>query len=169
MRTLALGAFLAVAALPLLGCSKPQPPQITVIDAKVTGIDLAGLTVDVHAEAVNPNKFPLMLQSVTGSATLDGKYELGAVTVTKPVTLPAGERTAISAPLTMKWQNVTTLASLVAGAESIPFTVKGDAAIGGEKLQVSVPFQVQGTLTRAQITQSALRSIPTLPGFPPAP
>lgn len=168
MRTFALAAFIALAAFPSFGCSKPEPPQITVKDAKVTNVDLAGLTVSVNAEAYNPNKIGLTIQSVTGSAKLDGKYDLGAVTVSTPMSLPAGARTPITVPLAMKWQNAMTVTAIAASAESIPYTVAGSVAVGGERLSIELPFEVQGTLTRAQIMQAAIRSIPTgLPGFPP--
>ena len=166
MRPFALAAPLAFAfaLVPAFGCSKPQPPQITVKDAKVTEVSLAGITVAVDAEAYNPNAVPLTVQSFSGSAKLDGKYDLGAVTVTTPTNLPAGERTPITVPMAMPWQGVTTMASLAGGSGAIPYTVTGTVKIGGERLAVELPFQVQGTLTREQIVQSAIRSVP---GFVP--
>ena len=160
--------LLAAVALQSAACSKPQPPEISVKAAKVTDVNLAGLTVAVETELYNPNKFPMTLQSVTGNVKLEGKYDLGQVTVSTPVSLPAGERTAASVPLAVKWQNAGTVAALAGSAATIPFTVTGTASVGGEKLSLEVPFQVQGTVTREQLTQAALRSIPTsLPGFPP--
>ncbi|WP_394831201.1 LEA type 2 family protein [Pendulispora rubella] len=154
----------AAVALQSLACSKPQPPEITVKDAKVTEVNAGGLTVAVNAELYNPNKFPMTLQSVTGNVKLEGKYDLGQVTVSTPVSLPAGARTPATVPLVMKWQNAGSMAALVTGGETIPFTVAGTAAVGGEKLSVDVPFQVQGSVTRAQIGQAVMRSFP---GFPP--
>jgi LEA14-like dessication related protein len=163
MRSMVFAAVMAIAA-----CSKPQPPEITVKDAKVTAVDMVGLTVSVNAEAFNPNNIPLTIQRVSGSAKIDGKVDLGVVTVSTPMNLPAGARTPIAVPLTMKWQNVTALTSLAAGAPSVPYTVTGTVAVGGEKLSIELPFQVQGTMTREQITQAAIRSIPlNLPGFAP--
>jgi len=170
MRTFALTAFIAVAALQSSGCSKPEPPQITVKDAKVTEVDLGGLTVAVNADAYNPNKIPLTIQSVTGTVRVDGKYDLGSVTVSKAMSLPAGAHTPVSVPLAMKWQNVTTMTALATSTQSIPYTVTGTVAVGGEQLSLELPFQVQGTLTREQITQAVVRSLPAgLPGFPSAP
>lgn len=164
MRTSALAALFVVALAPTLGCSKPEPPQITVKDAKVTDVSLAGITVAVDAEAYNPNAVPLTIQSFSGSAKLDGKYDLGAVTVTTPTSLPAGARTPITVPMAMPWQGVSTMATLAMGSGAIPYTVTGTVKVGGERLAIDLPFQVQGTLTREQIAQSAIRSVP---GFVP--
>jgi len=167
---MAFVAWVAVAALPSFGCSKPQPPQITVKDLKVTDVDFGGLTVTVNAEAYNPNAIPLTIQHVSGSARLEGMYELGSATVSTPMNLPAGARTAVSVPLAMKWQKLTTMAVVASGAESIPYTLTGTMAVGGEQLSIELPFQVQGTVTRKQLLQAA--TVPAIPDdsshFPPA-
>ncbi len=110
---------------------------------------------------------------MSGTVRIDNKYELGKVTVPVPTTLPAHARTPLSVPLSMNWQNLTTLTGIMTGsaqAETIPYTVTGTVAVGGEKLSFDVPFQVQGTLTRQQIMQAAVGSIPGgLPALPSLP
>ena len=150
MRSFVFVALVA-ASLSIFGCSQPSAPEITVKAARVTELSLSGLTLAVDAEAFNPNDITLNVQRVSGTVRIDDKYELGKVTVPVPTTLPARARTPLSVPLAMKWQNLTILTGIAARSETIPYTVTGTVAVGGEKLSLDVPFQVQGTLTREQI------------------
>ena len=76
-----LTAALAALVLVTASCKKPEPPTIIPKEAKVTAVGPAGVTMQVKVDAVNPNSYPLTAQSITARAKLDGKYDLGAVTV----------------------------------------------------------------------------------------
>lgn len=167
LRNASLGLSLSLAA-----CSKPDPPQITVKEARIIGLDANGVTVQVRVDATNPNAVALSVQSVTGNVKLDGKHDLGTITVPKPVSLPAKATTPLDVPLVAKWQSLATLTQLAAAQRTIPFTVDGTVAVGGESLSINVPFQTSGSVTREQLTEAAIRSIPQIPGLnllPPSP
>ncbi len=148
---------------PLSGCSKPEPPTLTPKQATVTGLDLDGVTFQLDVEAYNPNRIELSARSVTGKITLDGKHNLGTVTLAQGVKLPAGARTMIVVPLTAKWTDVAVVAGLAAERRPIPFTVDGVETLGGETFNVDVPFRMTGTITHEDLVKAASRSIPGLP------
>lgn len=158
--------LLVVTALLAAACSKPEPPRITPKEARVTAVGPAGLDVVVSVEAVNPNRVTLTARSVTGKAKLDGRWDLGAVTMEKPVVLPPGTPTTIDVPMTMPWKDVGSLGVLAASPRPVPFVFDGTVSIGGERLNLELPFSVSGTVTREQLASAALRSLPGLPGLP---
>ncbi|HVH47597.1 MAG TPA: LEA type 2 family protein [Labilithrix sp.] len=157
------------AALLSSACSKPEPPRLTPKEAQVTAVGPAGINVLLKMEATNPNRVTLSAQSVTGKAKLDGKWDMGTVTITKPVVLPPGVPTMIDVPMTLPWTDMKTLAALAAAPGPVPYVVEGTVTVGGERLNVDVPFTLSGTITREQIAGALLKSLPTIPGLAPAP
>ena len=69
----------------------------------------------------------------------------------------------------MKWKGLGGLASLAQAKKPVPYTVEGTATVGGESLNVDVPFKLEGKITPEQVQQAlvkSLKGIPGLPGFP---
>lgn len=167
-RVLFAGAFIA-----LLGsaCSKPEPPTLVPKEAKVTAVGPTGLSLLLRMEATNPNRVTLSAQSVTGKATLDGKWDVGTVTISKPIALPPNVPTMIDVPLTLPWTDLNALGALATAPGPVPYVVEGTVAVGGERLNVNLPFRLSGTITREQIANAALKSLPAIPGltFPAQP
>lgn len=149
----------------LLACSKPQPPTIVPKAARVAAISPVGIDLIVQVEATNPNRVTLSAQSFTGKAKLDGKYELATVTVSKPVVLPPHQPTMIDVPLTMPWQDANALIAMSTAQRPVPYVVDGTVKVGGESLNVDIPYSVSGTITREQIAAAAMKSIPAIPGL----
>ncbi len=160
--------LLPLVVVALLGaCSPPEPPTLTVKSARVVSIDMQGMKVRVLAEAYNPNRIDLSLQGVTGHVMLDGKLDMGTVTLRKPMTLIAGARTPLDVPLEMEWKDLGALAAAAATTRDIPYTVDGTATVGGGRLSATLPFKIQGTVTRQQLAQLAAGSLPRLPSLLP--
>jgi len=128
-------------------------------------IGTQGIDVLLKVEATNPNGITLTVQSFTGKAKLDGRWDMGTVTVSKPVVLPPRTPTMIDVPMTLPWTDMTTLAQVAASQQPVPYVVEGTAKIGGEKLNVDVPFTIPGTITREQLIGAALNSLPAIPGL----
>ena len=153
----------------LVACSKPLPPQLTPKEAKVTAIDPTGFDMRVKMEAFNPNGFAIEVQSVTAHVVVDGTHDLGTVTASQPISLPANARTLIDVPITMKWKGAVNLVTIASSRKPIPYTVDGTATVGGSSLNVDVPFKLQGVITPEQLHQAGLKSlqaIPALQGLP---
>jgi LEA14-like dessication related protein len=158
--------LLATASLVVLACEKPAPPQLTPKEARVVAVSPAGLDVLVKVEALNPNTVTLSAQALTAKARLDNKWDMGQVTINKPVVLPPKVPTTIDVPLTLPWADMRALTSLAAAQKPVPYVVDGTVRIGGERLNVDVPFALSGTITREQIAAAALKGLPTIPGLP---
>jgi LEA14-like dessication related protein len=158
---LALATALLSAAL-VLSCKKPEPPKVTPKAATVTKLDPLGVDMVVTLTADNPNGVPLSVRSVSGRVVLDGKLDLGTFDVPSGVALPARGTVTLDVPVRAKWAGVGALASLAATRRAVPYVVDGKANVGGERLNVDVPFRVQGVITDELVAQAAMRSLPGL-------
>lgn len=163
---LALFAAPLLAALVITGCSGPEPPTLTPVSGAITSVSPAGLGLRVKLEAYNPNSFALTTRDMTAKVTLDGRYDAGTITHRQPLELPAQKRTVLDIPVTMTWRDITGLAGLAAAGRDLPYTVEGTVAVGGEKLNVDVPFRIAGTVTQKQLIQATMSSLPQIPGLP---
>jgi LEA14-like dessication related protein len=150
-----------------IACSSPPaPPTLTPKQATVTGVSMQGIDLLLEVDAYNPNAIALSARSVTGHAKLDGKYDLGNVTVTTPTELPAKATVTISTPLSIKWSDASMLASMGMTNRPIPYEVTGTVNVGGEKLNVDVPFTLRGAIKHDDIVTATMRSLPAIPGIP---
>ena len=154
--------FALVAAV---ACSKPLPPQLTPKEAKVTAIDPTGFDMRVKLEAFNPNGFVLEVQSVTAHVVVDGTHDLGTVTASQPISLPANSRTLIEVPINVKWKGAANFVTIASSKKPIPYVVDGTATVGGASLNVDVPFKLQGVITPEQLQQAGLKSLQAIPAF----
>lgn len=155
------------AAFALVACAKPEPPRLTPISARVTAISPLGIDVDLKLDAENPNASDLSARSVTATITLDGRTTLGSVTVPHAIKLPAHKKTTIDVPVSSRWKDLSGLVTLAAAGKDIPYMIDGSVELGGDTLHVQVPFRIAGTVTREQLTQATLNSLPKIPGLLP--
>lgn len=150
------------------GCFKPDPPQLTPQKATVTIVSPVGIGMNVEFDAYNPNRVDISARSLTAKVTLNHKYEVGQVTSTKEITLPAGKHTDLAVPLSVAWTDLPDVAFFAATADNIPFDVDGTVALGNDVLHVDVPFHLEGTLTHQELLNATKRSLPQiLPGLVP--
>jgi LEA14-like dessication related protein len=163
LRSLVLPVLLVVVAL--TACSKPQPPQLTPQQVAVTAVDVSGFDMRVKMDAFNPNGFAITVQSVVAHVIVDGSQDLGVVTSSTPIALPAGAHTAIDVPMNVKWKGLGGLATLAQARKPVPYTVDGTAKVGGESLNVDLPFKLQGQITPEQVQQAAMKSLQAIPGL----
>ena len=159
--TLCLTVF---AALLLWGCSKPKPPTITPKEGKVTSVGAAGVGLELTFDAYNPNDFAISTRSLTAQMTLDGKLKLPQATVPTGVSLPAKQTTPVSVTTTANWSDITAVASLAASKPKVPYVVQGKITVGGENLNVDVPYTLKGEMTQQQLLNAGLKSL-RIPGL----
>jgi LEA14-like dessication related protein len=163
--------FSGCALLTLGSCARPSAPTIRPEKATVMAITERGIDLQVELQAVNPNRVDLSARSITAKVTLNGKYDIGTMTVPSGINLPAGKPTELVIPLSMKWNDIAALAGLASVTESaIPYSVEGIVTLGGDLIHADVPFRMEGSLPKDQLIAAALRSLPPLPflGLPPA-
>jgi len=155
-------SFILIVALLAVGCSRPKPPTITPEKATITAIGPTGIDMLVQLGVDNPNRADLAVRSVTAQVRLDGKYDLGTITIPQPVTLAARKRTELLVPLSIKWQDISALLSLAGVTRNVPYDVQGSVTIGGDLLQLDVPFHLTELLTHEQVVAAARNSLPRL-------
>jgi len=154
-----------IAVLALAGCAKPDPPKLTPERAKVTSVTATGIGFELELDAYNPNAVTLSTRKVDAKVTLDGKYDMGKVTVATPLELPAKKHTKLTVPVSTKWSDLSSVAALAASNRTVPYRVDGTVQLGGDTLNVDVPFHMDGTVTHEQLVQATLNSLPKIPGL----
>ena len=160
---------LVFVALSLLGsaCTKPAPPTLSPKRAAITSISPDGVALDVLLGTTNPNAFNLTAGDVTAHFVLDGTIDVGTATFPQTITLPANSTKDIEVPITLHWGDIVPLLAIAASDRPwVPYAVDGSLALGGDLVQLQVPFHITGTVTREEILRATVQSIPGLPGVP---
>lgn len=153
----------------MISCAKPKAPTVVPKESRVTAIGPAGIDVVVKVEATNPNTFTISTRSVTAKAKLDGRWDMGTVTIPHVLVLPPSTPTTFDMPMHLNWTDVQALGSLAMTPKPVPYVIEGTVNVGGESLNVDVPFTVSGTITREQIVQTAMKGLPKIPILAPPP
>ena len=161
-------ALLATAALLLAPACSPEPPRVTPHSILVQSISPTTLSLALELDIENPNRFPLIVREVSGKVRVGSGVEVGTARSQLNGNVPARGTQRVPANVAVGWTNLGALLPLAAADKPVPYSFEGTAAIGGERLNVDVPFTVKGELTREQILSAGLR------GFgkffaPPAP
>ena len=159
-------SFAVYALLALAACSKPEPPTVKPVSGRVTGINTTGLEVEAKLEAYNPNDFEIQVKSFTATITLDRNINVGAVSSARAVTLPAKQKKVFDVPMSVRWSDATQVAPLALSNRDVPWEAEGKVKVGGDSLDVDLPFKVSGIITHQQIVQAVGRSLPKIPGLP---
>jgi len=156
-RKWALGAALVLAT----ACAKPKPPSITPKSAQVLAVGGAGVTLAVAFEVVNPNRFPLIVHAVDGRLMVGagGGSELGSAHAEPASSIPAEGTSTVTSQIAIAWTNLAALTPFLLSPAAVPYHFDGNASIGGESLNVSLPFTLTGELTRAQLINAGLIGI----------
>jgi LEA14-like dessication related protein len=153
------GAAMLAFGLTLGSCSKPEPPRITPRSVRVATVSPAGVGLALELDVYNPNSFPILAQNVNGTFELGNGVELGRGRAPAQSSIPAKGSAVVNSQLAVTWTNAAALAPFALSTAPVPFTFRGVAAIGGEKLNVDVPFTIKGELTREQVLQAGLRGL----------
>jgi len=156
-RAALFGVYLALA------CGRPKPPTITPEKGEVTSVGPDGIQLTLALTVDNPNRIDLSARSVTGRVLLDGKHDLGTVTVSQPFRLPSGQRTALSVPMTVAWKDLGVVLALAASNRNLPYDVDGFVSVGGDSINVNLPFHLSGVVTHEQLLKATLNSLPRFP------
>lgn len=148
----------ALLVLALGACSRPQPPTLTPQVARVVAVSAVGVELEVEVKVDNPNSIPLTAEVVSGTLFVADGQKLAQGSARPGHSIPARGSSVVQSRLHVAWQDVTSLAPFLA-QESLPYVFKGDVTVGGESLNVTLPFTLSGHLTRTQLLQAALRGL----------
>ncbi len=165
MRSIVLALALSAAA-----CSKPKPVEVTPRSVTVAAIEPQGIQLALVLDVRNPNGFPIKASDVKGTVEIQGGGQLGSGAATGVMTVGAEQTVQLPAQLGVGWTNVTALAPFALSAKPVPYRIVGSARVGSERLNMEVPFDIAGELTREQVAQIALRGASgIIPNLLPAP
>jgi LEA14-like dessication related protein len=151
-------AVLAVAA----ACSKPKPPTLTPRSARVNAIKPESVELSLVLAAHNPNRFPIVVNAVTASFELQDGTALGSAQSAASFTIPGEGDQELSALLDVRYSSLGALRPYALAAKPVPYRLRGSARIGGENLNVDVPFVIDGLLTAEQVMAASLRGAANL-------
>ena len=155
-----------VAVLVLSGCSKPKAPTLTPEATRVASVTPQGIGIRVTLAALNPNDFDLNTQKVVGTIKLGDKVTLGPISKPHGTKLAANKSTNIDLDIEASWEQAAQLAQLAAAGPTVPYEVEGTVTVGGERLNVDLPFKIKGEVSQTQLVAAGLRGLPPIPGLP---
>jgi LEA14-like dessication related protein len=158
----AAAAFVATLALALAACSKPQPPTITSVKPTSVMVDARGVTIGLDVGMQNPNRVAIPVQSIDAHVTLDDTIDLGDVKVPEAVLLPAQQEAHVPVSVPLAWTDMTQMASLATSGRDVKYKAVGTVTLGGDLLNVSVPFDTTGTIKQQDLAQGAMKGLPKL-------
>jgi LEA14-like dessication related protein len=150
-----------------LACSKPKPVEVAPRSVQVTAIQPQGMELALVLSVHNPNRFAIRASEVKGTLSLQDGTVLGHGAGYDTVTVLAERTAEVPTRLTMSWTNLAALAPYALSAAPLSYKIQGSARIGSEYLNVEVPFDIAGQLTREQVLQASARGagslLPALP------
>jgi LEA14-like dessication related protein len=150
-------ALLVCAAL-ASACARPQPPSVVPHVVRVSAVTPTGLDFDVQLQVHNPNSFPLAAEAVNGTLYGARAQKLGQGSSRPGESIPAGSTRLVASQVHIGWENLMVVAPLLA-AEHIPYEFRGDVTLGGESINVTLPFTLSGELTRTQLLEAGWRGL----------
>jgi LEA14-like dessication related protein len=137
-------------------CSKPKPPSLTPRSASVSAIKPDGVQLALVLAAHNPNGFPIIASRVTGTFELRDGTALGTAESRKSFTIPAEGDADLEALLDVRFNSMSALVPYALAAKPVPYRLRGSAQLGGESLNIDVPFSIDGQLTAAQVMAASV-------------
>lgn len=157
---------LSAITIVLAACSRPAPPQLTPREVVLTELTPTGASLRLKLAAANPNAYALSANSFKAHLTFDGgRIDAGTVNVATPFALAPNATTELDVPVTLSYAGMAALGVLAAQKPQVSYTVDGTVNIGGEKLNVDLPYTLNGTVTQAQILQATVKGAAQIPGL----
>jgi LEA14-like dessication related protein len=157
-----LGPLLVALVLSVAACSKPKPPSLTPRSAQVSAIKPDGVQLALVLAAHNPNAFPIVASHVSGAFELQDGTALGSAQSTESLTIPAEGDADLKALLDVRFTSMSALVPYALAAKPLPYRIRGSARLGGERLNVDVPFSIDGQLTPEQVMAAGVNGAANL-------
>ena len=119
------------------------------------------MTLAVTFDVANPNRFPLIVHAVDGRFSLGAGagVELGKAHAEPASSIPAEGTSTVTSQIAVGWTNLPALTPFLLSPAAVPYRFDGSAILGGESLNLSLPFTLTGELTRAQLINAGLSGL----------
>jgi LEA14-like dessication related protein len=156
-------AALLVSAL--FACQKPTPPKIISAQPTSVTVDARGVSLGMELQLENDNGVDIPVQSVQTNVVLD-TVTVGPASIAAPVTLAAHKTTPVPITVPLAWPDLGAVASAAAAGRDVKYTATGTVTLGGDLVNVTLPFQAMGTIAAKDLARGA---VDLLPGLMPRP
>lgn len=137
-------------AIALAGCSNLGRPAVSPQPPQVTGVSRSGLELGVALNVDNPNPFPLVANNIQGTLFLADTKEVGTGKATLDQPIEAQSQGTVDSRLDIAWSSMSALREFI-GKSEVPYTFKGELGVKGGPLNLSLPFELRGQLSREQL------------------
>ena len=100
------------------------------------------MTLAVSFDVANPNRFPLIVHAVDGRFSLGAGagVELGKAHAEPASSIPAEGTSTVTSQVAIGWTNLAALTPFMLSPAAVPYRFDGNATLGGESLNVKLPF-----------------------------
>jgi LEA14-like dessication related protein len=149
----------------LFACSKPTPPKITSVLPTSVTVDARGVSLGLELRLENDNGVAVPIQAVETTVALD-VVTIGPASIPAPVTLAPHTTTPVPVTVPLAWADLGAVASAAAAGRDVKYTATGTVTLGGDLLNVTLPFATSGTIAQRDLAQGAVN---LLPGLMPSP
>ena len=123
-----------------------REPVVTYKDAVITGLGLAGGSLEVVLSIYNPNSFRLDGTGLTYRIAVDS-VPFGNGTLSEQFTVQEGDSTTVRLPLSFTYAGVGQAGRTLIQTGSVNYTVSGDITVGTPIGSFTRPYSGKGRLT----------------------
>lgn len=150
-RMMMVAAAVAVAAVG--GCKSAgqqmfAQPDVAVKDVKVTGLGLAGGSVDVVMSVHNPNHFRLDASRVTYNLLVD-TVSFATGSLDSRMSVEGGQDLEVRIPVNFTYSGIGNAGKQLLAMGSVPYRVMGDFTVATILGNFTVPYDKSGRFSPA--------------------
>jgi LEA14-like dessication related protein len=148
MMIAAVAAVAGISSCKSAGQKMFAQPQVAVKDVKVTGLGLAGGSVDVVMSVHNPNNFRLDASRVTYNLLVD-TVSFATGSLDSPMTVEGGKDLEVRIPVNFTYSGIGNAGKQLLAMGSVPYRVMGDFTVATILGNFTVPYDKSGRFSPA--------------------
>ncbi|MGI4794690.1 MAG: LEA type 2 family protein [Janthinobacterium lividum] len=133
----------------LSGCAAVQPPQVDVLQARLSSVGLLDQQLQVQLCISNPNSRELAFSRVTFNVDVGGERLASGVN-DSPVTLPPMQSVSLPFSVATTTRNLGAQLGSIFSSAAIPYSVSGHIVLRDFSL-IGIPYSVSGRVTPANL------------------
>jgi len=131
-----------------LGKQAFAQPEVSVKDVKVTGLGLAGGSVDVVMNVHNPNNFRLDASRVTYNLLVD-TVSFATGSLDSRMSVDGGKDMEVRIPVNFTYAGIGNAGKQLLAMGSVPYRVMGDFTVATVLGNFTVPYDKSGRFSPA--------------------
>ena len=144
----AVVAMTAIGGCASAGKQMFAQPEVSVKDVKVTGLGLAGGSVDVVMNVHNPNNFRLDASRVTYNLLVD-TVSFATGSLDSRMSVDAGKDMEVRIPVNFTYAGIGSAGKQLLAMGSVPYRVTGDFTVATVLGNFTVPYDKSGRFSPA--------------------